>query len=195
MKKILILISIMTVLIVACCPKANAQTTVPQPEKIVVNKADLTTSQLLKIESDAKIAELQKKLDTYGNWVGVGGEIGTAIKEGLTAVVDVADKFGGTNVGKFTMVMVAWKVIGKDLTRIGLGLIFIIFSTTFILYVYRKNYVTRKVLMKGNRLLFWQPREYKLVEPTTYEGYEFVRWLYVAMFLGTFGFGYLIMFV
>ena len=137
---------------------------------------------------------MEKKLQTYGNWVGVGGEIGTAIKEGLTAVVDVADKFGGTNVGKFTMVMVAWKVIGKDLTRIALGLIFILFSTTFILYVYRKNYVTRKILTKGNRLLFWQPREYELIQPKEYEGFEFVRWLYVAMFLGTFGFGYLIMF-
>jgi hypothetical protein len=194
MKKILGLLSIMALTVFVTMPM-YAQTPGAVPEKIVVNKSDLTTSQLLKIESDARIAELEKKLQTYGNWVGVGGEIGTAIKEGLTAVVDVADKFGGTNVGKFTMVMVAWKVIGKDLTRIGLGLIFIFFSCSFIIYVYRKNYVTRKIMTKGNRLLFWQPREYKVIEPSTYEGFEFVRWLYVAMFLGTFGFGYLIMFV
>ncbi len=193
MKKIFGLISIMTLLIVVSVP-LSAQTVNSEPEKIVVNKSDLTASQILKIESDARIAELQKKVDTYGKWVGVGGEIGTAIKEGLNAVVDVSDKFGKTDVGKFTMVMIAWKVIGKDAVRIVLGLLLIIVATIFVSYAYRKNFTTRKIMVKGNRLLFWQPREYEIVEPKTYEGFEFVRWLYVAMLLGSFGVAYAIMF-
>lgn len=194
MKKLAILFTIFAILIIACCPKVNAQTVNPEPEKVVVNKSDLTTTQLLKIESDAKIAELQKKLETYGNWVGVGGEIGTAVKESLLAVVDVADKFGSTKVGKFTLVMVAWKVMGKDIVRIGLGLLLILVVTIFVFINYRKNFTTRKVRIKGNTLAFWIPREYELVEPKTYEGFEFVRYLYVLTLLGSYGIAYAIMF-
>lgn len=54
-------------------------------------------------------------------WIGIGREVGIATREGLTSVVDVSEKFGGTNVGRFVMVMVAWRIIGKDLTLIVFG--------------------------------------------------------------------------
>jgi len=173
---------------------ANAQNTYGEPEKIVVNKNDLTPSQIAKIESDAKIAQLEKKLETYGNWVGVGGEIGSAVKEGLNAVVDVADKFGNTNVGRFTLIMVAWKVIGKDAVRIVLGLLFILIFTIFTFRSYRQNFTTRKISLKSNGLKFWLPKEYTLVEPETYDGYQFVKFLYLLMIMGSFGITYAIMF-
>lgn len=193
MKKFLGLLSIMALTIFVTMP-TYSQTAYSQPEKITVNKSDLTQTQLLKIESDAKVAELQKKLETYGNWVGVGGEIGTAVKEGLNAVVDVADKFGSTNVGKFTMVMVAWKVIGKDLVRISLGILLIIVTSIFIFINYRKNFTTRKVMIKGNRILFWQEREYEVIRPSTYDGFEFVRFLHLLTLIGSYGIAYAIMF-
>ncbi len=193
MKKIFAILSIMTLLIVATAP-LYSQTPLGQSEKIVVNKSDLTPSQVLKIEADQKISDLQKKLDTYGNWVGVGGEIGTAVKEGLTAVVDVADKFGSTNVGKFTLTMVAWKVIGKDLTRIVLGLIFIFVFTFFMLRSYRNTFITRKFVIKDNGWRFWLPKEYQVIIPTRYEGYEAVKVLYILFVVGGFGLTYAIMF-
>jgi hypothetical protein len=192
MKKFLGLLSIMALTVFVTMPLYSQ--TAYQPEKITVNKSDLTQTQLLKIENDAKVAELQKKLETYGNWVGVGGEIGTAVKEGLNAVVDVADKFGSTNVGKFTMVMVAWKVIGKDLVRIGLGILLIIIVTSFIFINYKKNFTTRKIMTEGNWLLFWQPRKYEIVHPREYDGYEFVKYLYLLTLVGSYGIAYAIMF-
>lgn len=165
-----------------------------EPEKIVVNKSDLTTTQLLKIEGDAKVAELQKKLNTYGNWVGVGGEIGTAVKEGLNAVVDVSERFGKTDVGKFTLIMITWKVIGKDAVRISLGILLILVVTIFIFINYRKNFTTRKIMVKGNRILFWQERIYEVVTPRVYDGYEFVKIFHLFFLVGTYGIAYAIMF-
>ena len=106
MKKILIVFAVLILLAAACCPNCAAQA--QEPEKITVKTSDLTVDQLAKIKAQAEVESLQKKLETYGKWVGVGGEIGNAVKESLNAVVDVSDKFGKTDVGKFTMLMVAW---------------------------------------------------------------------------------------
>ena len=51
----------------------------------------------------------------------------------LNAVVDVSEKFGNTKVGTFTMYLIAWKVVGVDITRIILGLLFVTIATIFIL--------------------------------------------------------------
>jgi hypothetical protein len=194
MKKLVILFTVLAVLAIACCPKANAQTSYVVPEKkVVVNASDLTSDQLFKIESEAKLAELNKKLQTYGNWVGVGGEIGTAVKEGLNAVVDVADKFSNTNVGKFTLTLVAWKIIGKDIARICLGLIFFILMTWIFVKIYKNTYSIRRVLVKNPGFLKY-PKEYQVIEPKRWEGYEAVKILMIFLYAGAIGLTYAIMF-
>lgn len=191
MKKILIL-SIVAMFALAFSQTTYAQVTTP--EKIVVDKNYLTSDQIAKIESDARIAELEKKLQTYGNWVGVGGEIGNAVKEGLTAVVDVADKFGKTDVGKFTLVMVAWKVMGKDIVRIFLGLIFITILTVFMFRIYKKTFTTYRVATSSNGLRFWLPKTYQTVTPPRWDGYEAVKILFLFLYAGGIGLTYAIMF-
>ncbi len=194
MKKLVIIFTVLAVLAIACCPKANAQTSYGVPEKkVVVNASDLTPSQLAKIESDIKIVELEKKLQTYGNWVGVGEEIGSAVKESLNSVVDVADKFGKTNVGKFTLVMVAWKIIGKDAVRIFLGLLFFVLMTWIFVKIYKNTYSIRRVLVK-NPGLFKYPKEYQVIEPKRWEGYEAVKILMIFLYAGAIGLTYAIMF-
>jgi hypothetical protein len=61
---------------------------------------------------------------------------------------------------------------------------------------YKKNFTTYKVALKTNGWKFWLPKEYQLVEPTntSYDGYEFVKWLNILMLLGGFGITYAIMF-
>lgn len=159
----------MALFTVISVPSANAQT-VNLNEKVTVSASDLTPAQLAKIEADkkleqasAQIAELQKKIDTYGKWIGVGGEIGTAVKEGLTAVVDVADKFGNTNVGKFTLTMIAWKVIGKDVVQIVLGLLFFGVLTFIIIKVYRRVVIPRKILIENPGFMKY-PKKYQVVK-------------------------------
>ena len=160
MKKILGLLAIMTLTVLVFAPQTYSQTV---NEKITVNASDLTVDQLAKIKAETEVKELQKKLDTYGNWVGVGGEIGNAVKEGLTAVVDVADKFGKTDVGKFTLVMVAWKVMGKELVGIVLGLLFFFLFTFLLIWLYKRLIVARKVMVENPG--FWKyPKKYEVVK-------------------------------
>jgi hypothetical protein len=167
MKKLIGLLSIVMLLAFS----AQAQT---QPTKQVGDPTTyMTGEQLAKYYSDIKIAELEKKLETYGNWVGVGGEVGTAIKEGLTAVVDVADHFGSTDVGKFTMILVAWKVIGKDIVRIVLGLIFIAVFTWLLIYSFKRTCVERRILVKKSNpgfMKYPKVKEYEIIEPRFGDG-------------------------
>jgi len=170
-----------------------------EPEKITVKTSDLTIDQLAKIKAQAEVETMQKKLETYGKWVGVGGEIGNAVKESLTAVVDVSDKFGKTDVGKFTMVMVGWKIIGKDLLRILFGIVFATIYTIFMFRYYKKGFTTYRIPIKDNGWKFWLPKEYHIVKEandrnTSYDGYEVVKWLNIVMLIAGYAITYAIMF-
>lgn len=199
MKKIFALFTIMTLTLAFSV--VNAQSTPASAQKVEVNISDLTPLQIAKIQAEAQVQtaqyeidKLKSKLETYGNWVGVGGEIGTAVKEGLTAVVDVADKFGSTKVGKFTMIMIAYKIMGRDFIRIIIGLLFFTVFVIFLFNYHKKNFTTRRIAIEDNGWKFWLPKKYEIVEPKQYEGYEFVKWLNIAMLLGSFGLTYAIMF-
>jgi hypothetical protein len=178
------------------CATVFAQATTTEPAKtIVVNESDLTTDQLVKIKTEAAQKALEGKLETYGKWVGVGGEIGQAIKDGLNAVVDVADKFGNTRVGNFTMVLVAWKIIGKDLVRILVGLLFIFVVSLLIFRNYRNSFTEHRICIEDNGWKFWLPKKYQVVKPNSeYDGYEFVKILHIILLAGAFGLTYAIMF-
>jgi len=190
MKRIfgLLLLSVFALLI---SPVIQAQT---PNEKITVNASDLTVDQLAKIKADAQVQELTKKLETYGNWVGVGGEIGTAVKEGLTAVVDVADKFGKTDVGKFTLVMVAWKVMGRDIVKIVLGLLFFFTFVITLILIYRRVVLPRKFMIENPG--FWRyPKKYQIVETELdSEGVAWVTVVFVLAFLLSIWITYAVMF-
>ena len=188
MKKILCLLTLFAFM-VALAP-VQAQTPIKQ---VGDPTSYMTTEQLAKYNSDMKIADLEKKLQTYGNWVGVGGEVGNAIEEGLTAVVDVADKFTGTDVGKFTLVLVAWKVIGKDIIRIVLGFIFIIIITWLFIKIYKNTYIPKKILTE-NPGIFRYPKKYEIITPKTWEGYQGVKIIMLFMYVGAIGIAYAIMF-
>ena len=177
MKKFLALLTITMFVFTFNAPQASAQL---QDQKITVKTSDLTVDQLAKIKLEEANAELQKKVDTYGKWVGVGGEIGTAVKDGLNAVVDVADKFGKTDVGRFTMIMIAWKVVGKDVVRIILGILFFITLTIIIVRVYRRVVMPRRVLIE-NPGLFKYPKKYQVVNPPV-DGEDSV-WITVILLL------------
>lgn len=160
-----------------------------EPEKVIINASDLTPAQLEKIRVDEQL----KKVEDYGKWVGVGKEIGTAVREGLSGVVDVADKFGNTNVGKITIGLIIWKVAGVDFIRILLGIIFALFVTRLVFISLRKTY-GKRVMIKGNVFFFWRDREYKYIEPEDYEGINIFRFIHILALAGAYGVTYAIMF-
>ena len=106
MKRFYGLLSILTLILIVGQPiYAQSQTV---DNRVVVDKSILTPDQLAKLQADALTNQVVEQVSTYSKIAGVGKEVGIAVREGLTAVVDIADKFGGTDVGKFTMVMIAW---------------------------------------------------------------------------------------
>jgi hypothetical protein len=196
MKRILVL----PVLLLLALTSVTAQTDyTTSDERIVVNKSDLTPDQIAKLKAEAQLELMEKKLETYGNWVGVGGEIGQAIDEGLNSVVDVAEKFGKTEVGKFTLVLIAWKVVGQDVVRILLGLIFIGMFTWLLIYSFRRTCIDRRVLIKNENpgfMKYPKLREYKIVEPLfgDGEGLGIIRIAHLIFFLIGIWITYAIMF-
>ena len=191
MKKLVALLSVF-VLFLAVMP-TQAQTTSSEPKL----EDYMTPEQLVEFQKDVEIAQLEKKLETYGNWVGVGGEVGSAIEEGLSAVVGVADQFGSTDVGKFTMILIAWKVIGKDTVRILLGLLFFALITWLFLKVYKGYYRPKKVATKKVPFLkrFVESVEYQIIEPDKdWEGVNAIPIVMLILYAGAVGITYAIMF-
>jgi hypothetical protein len=184
MKKLIGLLMLFAMTL-AFIPVLQAQTSQPRTGDPTTY---MTPDQLAKYQADIRIAELEKKLEVYGKWVGVGGEIGTAIEEGLSAVVGVADEFGRTEVGKFTMVMIAWKVVGKDVVRIVLGLIFISLFTWLLIYSFKRTCIDRRVLIKRENpgfMKYPKVKEYQLIEPLfgDGEGLGIIRIAHLVFFM------------
>jgi len=167
--------------------------TTTAPETITVNVNDLTATQLAKIKAEAAAADLAGRVSAYGKWAGMGKEVGTAIKEGLMSVVEVSDKFGETKVGTFTMYMIAWKVIGQDIVRIFLGILFMCIITVLIFKSLR-SLSPHKVRIKGSIFKPWETTEYQIVEPDDFEGIVLVRVIHLFLLAGAFGITYAIMF-
>lgn len=139
----------------------NAQQT-QKPQQIVVNVDDLTPDQLAKVKARNKVEEVTDQLETYGKYAGMGKEVGIAVSEGLGAVKDVTLEFADSKVGKLTMALIVWKVIGDDLKGIVFGIPLWLLLTIALLWSYRKTCMRRKILTKreGGWWIFGGVREY-----------------------------------
>jgi hypothetical protein len=88
---------------------------------ILVKKSALPTAVLQQVQATQQIESL-------GRYVGLGKEIGGAIREGLESLTDVADHFSKTKVGKFTMFLIAFKVLGYPCIQLAIGLPLLLFG-------------------------------------------------------------------
>jgi hypothetical protein len=153
-------------------------------ESVKIKIEDLTSDQLIQLKrqrKEAAKANLESEETTkekVSSWVGVGKEVGQAMNSGLMAVVDASEKFSDTKVGKYTILFIGWKIIGKDLVKILLIILGVIASLIVTLYSLRRLY-NRRVMVSGSKLFFWQEREYEIIEVKDYEGLEFVKVLHI----------------
>jgi hypothetical protein len=108
--------------------------------KVLVSKSMLTQEQLKSMQNQDMSPENVSK------WAGVGKEVGTAVNGALSAVTDQASKFGETKIGKITIFLVVWKVIGKDMIRIVLSSILFVVILSIIVWSMRK-YIAHKYLV------------------------------------------------
>ena len=62
-----------------------------------------------------QVQETSQKLQSVAmNAEAIGKSVGSAMREGLGALTEEANKFADTKVGMFTAVLIGWKVMGKD---------------------------------------------------------------------------------
>lgn len=97
------------ILAIILAPFINAQDSVNV-------KLPLTSEQLQTLEELKKLGMTIQMPDslTQGKYSGLGKEIGLAVGNSLSAVNKEVAAFGESKVGKFTMLIVAWKILGED---------------------------------------------------------------------------------
>lgn len=190
MKKLFGLISIF-VLMIAVMP-TQAQTS-SQPTGLEILTPDVTVINGVKY---IPVSSIDNYLLVNNQKIGWGKEIGEMISQALMSVVNVAEKFSDTNVGKFTIGMVAWKVMGKEVVRILLGFIFLGAITWLFVKVYKNTYVPKKILIERtpNGWFRRTTKKYQVITPETWEGYNAVKVLMLFMYAGAVGITYAIMF-
>lgn len=133
-----------------------------QNEKIIVNTSDLPPDVVQQLKQKQQTENITTELKQYSEWAGVGKEIGVAVKEGLTAVKDVAVDFSKTDVGTFTMVLIAWRFIGDDLVSAIVGLIVFFIGVIMIFWSYRKMCMPRRICIKNEG--WFKAKEYTVIE-------------------------------
>ncbi|MBC7836505.1 hypothetical protein H7X87_01880 [Acetobacteraceae bacterium] len=101
------------------------------------------------LQAQKKIQEVTDTLQVGRDWADMGRAIGIATREGLSAVTEETAKFAETTPGKFTMLMIAWKVMGTDFTSFLLS--FVVGIPTLIAWFFvfwwwlRRVYGTRQI--------------------------------------------------
>ena len=170
-------------------------TIVMAQESVTIAVKDLTPQQLIQIKEKGEEAKevVQTLEEKTQSWVGVGKEIGEAMNSGLMAVVEASDKFANTKVGKYTMLFIGWKIIGKDIVKIIIGFIFFLSSLPLIFYSLRRLY-PRRVRIKGGQWWNHKEKEYEIIEGPKFDGLEFVKILHIICLGLSFIVTYAIMF-
>lgn len=151
-------------------PELSAQVV---DKEIVVKESDLTPGQLEKI----KQRKVYDKIEEIGKYAGMGKEIGTGVREGLIAIKDVSTDLADTGLGKFTMFLIAYKIIGKDIIQFVVGFVFLAVFLSFFIWSYRKNCVPRSILIREDKD---GGKDYKDYTPE--EEDKGVHWVALAIF-------------
>lgn len=175
--KIVVIVLLLTAL-------ASAQTkTVSVPEE------ELTEQQKARFLKDGIKSP---SVENAHAWVGLGKEIGEAFNSSLGAFTDQADRFSRTNVGKFAMVVVAWKVIGNEATHFLAGLLELLVFVPFFCWSYRKTCMTRRIVLSKegpfwNRKKTWETIPYEVQEGVfqARHGHMIMGIFFIAIWTGT----------
>ena len=143
---------------------------VPAKQKSVliwVRESDIPASALKDLQRDSKIQKIEKDINKIGEYVGVGKEIGMAVDTCLGALAYHVDKVSKTNVGKFTMFMVGWRIMGQDFVRYLIGILMFFTFISIWIWSWRKNFCRRqvpKVVEKQERKWYQLRAKDKVIE-------------------------------
>jgi len=152
--------------LVLLCSFAAAQ---DQPKKMVSVPEDQLTEQQ---KQALKIQQVDTTIQSAHGWVGVGKELGTAFDSALQSLTQRSNEFAQTKVGKFTMILVAWKVMGEDakqfanaIVHFAYGFIELVVFLPILLWNYRRSCITRKILVSKEGPFWARKKTYQVFNP------------------------------
>lgn len=108
---------------------------------VSVPKSSLTPQQQLNL----------KQQEVHG-WVGIGKEVGEAVNGSLEAITHNANDFAHTGVGKVTMALVIWKVLGDQAVHIIAGFLILVIGLPLWIWSYRRTCLPRRILIENTIL-------------------------------------------
>lgn len=92
------------------------------------------------------------------NWVGIGKEVGEAVNSSLQAITTQSNNFAQTGVGRLTVAIVIWKVIGDQVVHIFGGIVELLIFLPIWIWSYRRMCLTRRFKTGKDT---WQVVEYR----------------------------------
>ena len=125
---------------------------------ILVKKSSLPASVVKQIE-------VQQNFETLGKFAGMGKEVGTAIREGLGALNDESNRFADTDVGRFVMFIIAFKVLGYVVIQFIVGVPLLAFGTLIFAIYFMKACIPRRVVKTTTGTGKDKVIEYETLEP------------------------------
>lgn len=125
---------VFVLLVLAGATYASAQ----DDDKILVPRSILTSDQIAK----AKSTDLRTNVH---EWAGLGKEVGEAVNASLSAVTTQANAFAQTGVGKLTVILVVWRVLGDQLIHVAFGVLELLIFLPAWFWSYRKTCIARRI--------------------------------------------------
>lgn len=163
----------------------------PAPKKMVSIPEDQLTEQQ---KTDLKLQQADQTLEKAHGWVGIGKELGQAFDQALSSLTTRSNEFAQTPVGKFTMFIVAWKVMGDQaaqflnaLVHFAGAIVEMVVFLPLIIWSYRRNCLPRRVLV-GFEGPFWNKKKtWQVIDPkvqgdrNSMEGVDTAKWTHLVM--------------
>jgi hypothetical protein len=113
---------------------------VGQEKTYSVPESELTQEQRAKLVGRNTPEEVHK-------WAGVGKEVGEAVNASLQAITVQTNNFAQTGVGKVTIALVVWKVLGDQIVHLFGGFLELIVFIPLWVWSYRRTCMTRTFKM------------------------------------------------
>ena len=165
-----------------------------QSKKMVSVPEDQLTEQQ---KAALKLNQIDQTVEKAHGWVGVGKEIGQAIDSSLAAITTRSNEFADTKVGKFTMFLVAWKVMGEQagavlnaIVHFLYGFVELAFFFPIILWSYRRNCLPRRIVTAVEGPFWSRKKTYTILQPELdsqgrpdAERLDAAKWTHFALFL------------
>ena len=161
---------------------AYAQQAQQSEETVTVPKSMLSKDQL----ADLAAKNMADRVKQYGSWVGIGHEVGVAVNEGLQAVSSQANTFAQTPVGKWTIFIIIFKVIGQQALGVLFAALIIVVGIPLWIWSFRRflpdRVVRRETLdpVSGKVVT----REYEQRKLSEVEGFLVAHYVGLALMFG-----------